>query len=641
MSDAILIFHGDEVIQDAFVADANAAPLAVRHWRPARELFSSTAVDGQPVVLLADASVFEQQHDPSGLPAHVVVVAMDAATADALGARADLSMVGAETVVVRRSLLDAACRLAATRLELARARRTLAHTESDFRELSRIGMSFMLERDRSALLHLILMGGKLLTGSDGAGLLLLETSEQNVRELVPVRYEVDSLPDLGVPSIRYPIDGTSIVGHAALSKEPVVVDDAHQHPADAPFTGSAEFRRRYRYYVRSIMAVPMLDQRDEVLGVLFFMNRKSKHVNVRTKHDAERYVISYTERDVLLARSLASQAAASIENRRLYAQIEGLLESIVAAAISAIDERDPATAGHSFRVACLTTQLADAVSHTEHGPYRGVHYTPSQLRELRFAALLHDLGKVTVREEVLLKAQKLPEMVAARVDARFDFIQRTMELEIAERHEELCRESRSDPQSMGRLDAEFAKRIEELNRFRDVVRRANDPGPMEASVSTQLEEIASRTYRDVDGAAAPYLTSEELHYLRIPCGTLDEHERAEVELHVAHTRRFLSRIPWTNDLANLVEYACGHHEKLNGTGYPNGLRDREIPIETRIITLADMYDALTESDRPYKHPMSAEKAIAVLRSEADAGLLDRDLVDILAQRARPTPGRSG
>ena len=630
MPDATLIYHDAHMAADAFTAPALAEPADIRLWRSAHELFTDDAVPPDaPVVLLADDDLLVQHADLSALPPYVVVVATDAASAGHLGARADVSMMDAPSSVVRRELLDAACALAMTRFELARARRKLSRVERDLRDLSKIGMALMLERDRAALLHLILDGGKQLTASDGAGLLLLETKSEGVAELVPVHYEVDSLPDLGVPAIRYPIDGTSIVGQAARTKEPVVVDDVHRLPANADFVGSEEFQRRFRYHTQSVLAVPMLDQHDVVLGVIFFMNRKSRPVNVRTKRDAERYVLPYGEREVYLARALASQAAASIENTRLHAQIEALLDSMVSAAVSAIDERDPATAGHSQRVACLTTDLAEAVSRANTGPYQAVRYTPTQIRELRFAALLHDLGKVRVREEVLLKAHKLPDVLLERIDARFAFIRRTMELEITEQHEELSREGGSDASAMERLDAKLAAQLRDLNRFRDVIRRANEPISIDASLAAELEEIAKRTYRDVEGAAAPYLQPDEMHYLTIPCGTLDDEERAEVEAHVTHTRRFLSQIAWTRDLENLVRFACAHHEKLNGTGYPDRLRRDEIPIETRMITLADIYDALTEAERPYKHQMTREKAIEIMRRDAEAGLLDADLIDIL------------
>jgi len=631
MPEVTLIYHTSRVAPEVFGVDANATCQTVTRWIPVGELFADPPID-EPAVLLVDESLGAQTSDVFELPVHVVVVTLDATSSEALGRRADLSMAELHDADARLSMLDAACRLAASQSTIARLNEIIARKDHEFREISRIGMALMHEHDRIALLHLILQQGKQLTDSDGAGLLFVETRTNGAPELVPVMYDFDSLPDIGLPTIRYPIDDNSTVGHTARIKAPVVAADLHRLPADAEFTGSIEFEQRYRYYAKSILSVPLLDQHESVMGVMFFINRKaSRNVTVRTKAQVERYCLAYTEREVRLARSLASQAALSIETTRLYAQIEGLLESMVKAAVSAIDERDPATAGHSLRVAALTTALAEEVSRSNRGPYRDVQFTPKQLRELRFAALLHDLGKVTVREDVLLKANKLPAALWERVNARFDLIRRTMELDYAEQHERLCRSAPDDELGIERLDAELSARLDELERFRELIRRANEPSLLETPVASGLDEIAARTFRDANGDTVPYLTPEEMHYLRISRGSLDDAERAEVESHVTHTRRFLSQIPWTSDLKNLVKYACDHHEKLDGSGYPRGLRDTEIPLETRMIQLADMFDALTEADRPYKHAVPPEKALDIIRAEADAGLLDRDLVNIMAE----------
>ena len=247
-----------------------------------------------------------------------------------------------------------------------------------------------------------------------------------------------------------------------------------------------------------------------------------------------------------------------------------------------------------------------------------MHFTRKQLRELRFAALLHDFGKVAVREDVLIKAKKLPPLLWERIDARFDLIRRTLELE----H---CQSASSDG------EAELTAALDELRRMREIVREANEPAVLEREPSTELADIATHTFRRPDGTLMPYLTNEELQYLSLSRGTLDRHERAEIESHVEETYQFLIKIPWTDDLRHVADYAHGHHEKLNGTGYPRRLAGDEIPVQTRIITLADIFDALTESDRPYKAAVSPEKALDILRAEAKEGLLDGDLVQILLE----------
>jgi len=368
-----------------------------------------------------------------------------------------------------------------------------------------------------------------------------------------------------------------------------------------------------------MLIVPMIDRVDHVVGVLLFVNRKSERsAIIRNKADADRYVLPYTSREVQVARALASQAAISIENTKLYAQIENMLDNFVKAAALAIDQRDPTTAGHSVRVATLVTDLAAAVERDGRGVHRNVHFSRQQMRELHFAALLHDFGKVAVREELLIKAKKLPLQLWERVDSRFDLIRRTMEVEYyrnAERGSE----------------ADFAKSLEELEKLRSAVRAANEPSIEAQAPAIALADIAKRTFRRHDGSVVPYLTPDELRYLQLSTGTLDAKERAAVEAHVDATFQFLVGIPWTDDLKNLITYAYGHHEKLDGSGYPRKLRGEEIPIQTRIMTIADIFDALTASDRPYKPAVDAEKALDILHSEAEAGRLDPELIRVMAE----------
>ncbi len=635
MADATLIYHGSQIAPSDFGPTSHAESCTTLVWHSASALFDDRPFGDAPIVLLVDDGMLDRVSAVNELPERVVIVALDGLVTERLPERVDLSIVNVDDPIARANILDAACRLAASRLAVAGLRQRLARTDREFHELSRIGIALMHERDRAELLRLIVAQGKQLTESDGSGLLLLGTNEKGVTDLYAVAYDFDSLPGIDIPSVRFPLDSTNIVGHAAVTKEPIVVEDIHHLPPGTPYTGSADFQRRYHYHGQSFLAVPMLDQRDTVLGVLFFINRKSERsAAIRTEADCRRYVLPYSDREVRLARALAAEAGLSIENTNLYVQIESLLESLVKAAVSAIDERDPATAGHSLRVAALVTALADEVEHADTGPYRDVTFTSDQLRELRFAALLHDLGKVTVREELLLKAKKLPIRMWERVDARFDLIRRTIEFRAAEQRAELCRDNGAaagDAATLARFDAALAEELRDFDRMRRVVRAANEPGVLLDGRRAELRDIAHHTFVDTDDRLSRFLSDEELHFLEIPCGTLDEHERAEVEMHVEHTRRFLTQIPWTDDLKNLVAFACGHHERLNGTGYPRGLQDREIPLQTRMIAVADMFDALTEADRPYKPALSPERAIEIIRADADAGMLDRTLVDLISE----------
>lgn len=600
-------------------------------WHPADELFAKQTHD-EPAVLVVDASMLARRDILRRLPRRVVFVAAADEVQVALESRISISIVGVHDDVARDRVLDAACVLSCARLAGVRIRRRLASRKLEFRELSRIGMGLMLERDRDALLRQIVDQGKRLTGSDGGSMLLAEADARGVKYLRVAVAHFDSLPESELGQHIITIDDSTIAGHAAHTCEPVTVADAYDLPAGTPFGADPRFEQIYGYHRKSVLAVPMLDHVGQLVGVLAFVNRKSDpNAHVQTREDADRYVLPYTAREVSLARSLASQAAVSIENARLHAQVEQILESVVKASVTAIDERDPSTAGHSLRVSALTTGIAEALERGGRGVYRNTRFTDKQLRELRFAALLHDFGKVTVHEDVLMKAKKLPPILWERVNTRFELIRASMERDYYKRRAEL-RLSNDAERALGdRLEEELTAQLEHLDGMWAIVRAANEPDVLPGQSSAELLEIAARTFARRDDAASPFLTPEELHFLQIPRGTLNATERAEVESHAEQTYRFLNTIPWTDDLGNLSTFALSHHEKLDGSGYPQGLKGDEIPVQVRMITIADIFDALTEKNRPYKAAVPPETALDIIRDEATAGRLDRDLVQIMIE----------
>ena len=491
-------------------------------------------------------------------------------------------------------------------------------TIDQLQALNRIGMELMLERDLRVLLTRILTTAKSLTNSDGGGLFLVD-AETKPPELLLHLFAFDSLPRADLTRMRVPINDDSIAGHAAKTKKPIVVRDAYDLPVDAVFALDRTFDERHKYRRRSMAFVPMIDHLDHLVGLFVLVNRKSDPAARLTDIESvDRYVVPYSDDDVEIARSLGGQAAVAIENAQLYARIERMMETVIEVAVTAIDERDPATAGHSLRVAKLCGDLARAVDAATDGPYRDVHFSAAQLREIRFAALLHDVGKLVVPEDVLLKAKKLPPVLYERVTARFDLIHRTLELD----H---CVPSESSG------DGDLSAALSELDAMRATVHDANEPSIVDREPNGDLARIAAQRFRGPDGAEMTYLTEEELHFLELRRGTLDDRERAQAEYHAEATYRLLRRVLWTDDLKNVANYAYGHHEKLDGTGYPRRLRAPDIPLQMRMVGLCDMYDALTQADRPYKHALLPTAAFAVLRDEANAGRIDAELLRILRQ----------
>ncbi len=619
-----VIYHGSMITPATFAR----SPVDALEWRGADELFARRGGSGA-TVLIADSSMLARTSALRTMRGHTVIIAADVAAEVALGRRANFSVAGFPDAASRGRVLRAACHLSCTRLTAMRRRRQLARTNHELRELSQLGLALMEERDRDTLLRNIIVMGKQLTDSDGGAIFLVDAHNGAPPILRLAVHDFNSLPAIETPDITFPVDDTSIIGHAAVIKKPVVIADAYELPAGADYTRNAEFDEKYGYRLRSMLIVPMLDHRARLVGVVVLVNRVSDSTaHITSKAAADQYVLPYTSREVRLARSLAGQAAVSIENARLYAQIERIFESFVKAAVTAIDDRDPTTSGHSVRVAELTEDIAKAVQRDGHGAFREAHFTRPQMRELRFAALLHDFGKLSVHEDVLIKAKKLPPLLWERINARFDLIRRTIELQ---HFQERVRLTAPDAHTVARLEAKLAKDLEEIERLRSAVRAANEPHVMANPADASLRDIARRTFEACDGSVIPFLTADELHFLELAKGTLDDRERAEIESHVEETFRFLDQIPWTDDLKNLASYAHGHHEKLDGSGYPRRLKGDAIPLQTRMITLADIFDALTASDRPYKPAVPPERALEIIQSDVKAGLLDADLVRVLTE----------
>jgi len=377
--------------------------------------------------------------------------------------------------------------------------------------------------------------------------------------------------------------------------------------------------------------IPMKDHKEQVIGVLQLINRKRHFEAVlATPDDVDQQVVPFSKRTVELVTALAGQAAVAIENGQLYREIERLFEGFVQAAVRAIEQRDPTTFGHSGRVANMTVRLAAVVDRADDGPYRAVKFTREQLREIRYAGLLHDFGKVGVREQVLVKAKKLYPLQLELIRQRHDFVRRSAEREFwRKRAEFLETHGRTGyEQFLQSLQQEHAAELVELERFMTTVLQANEPTVLPATNFEELLVLAGRTYQDLADVPRPYLTDKEVRYLTIPKGSLDEAERLEIESHVNHTYSFLKEIPWTRELHDIPLIAYGHHEKLDGHGYPRGVTGDAIPVQTRMMTISDIYDALTAADRPYKPAVAPARALDIMDEEVRAGQLDGQLFQL-------------
>src|SRR5581483_2323272 len=308
-------------------------------------------------------------------------------------------------------------------------------------------------------------------------------------------------------------------------------------------------------------------------------------------------------------------------------------EGFVKASVSAIEARDPTTSGHSFRVANLTVALAEVVDRSSDPLFRDVKFTPTEMKEIRYASLLHDFGKVGVREEVLVKAKKLYPGQLELIQQRFEYVKRTVEAEnLKKRVQYLLEKSRDEfLAKQPEYDAELATRLEELDRYFATVATANEPTVLAEGSFDGLQEIMRTAFHAYNGEEKQLLREDEVRLLSIRKVSLDAAERLQIESHVVHTYNFLSQIPWTREIRHIPTIARGHHEKLNGQGYPFKLSAPEIPIQTRMMTISDIFDALSASDRPYKKAVSQDRALQILGFAVRDGEIDGSLLNLFIE----------
>jgi HD-GYP domain-containing protein (c-di-GMP phosphodiesterase class II) len=530
--------------------------------------------------------------------------------------------------------LRAAFRVSAAHREQARTRAESAARLNELTELAEIGVLLTTEKNLDTLLELILSQARRVTQSDAGSLYIAETDDVGVRRLRFKLSQNDSRPDIPFVEFTIPIDHASLAGYAATEAEPLVIEDVYMLPPDVEYSFNRSFDERYGYRTKSMLVIPMQNHHGEVIGVLQLINRKRDAASrLTTPEEAARQIIAFSPHTVKIVRALAGQAAVSIENSQLYEAIERLFEGFVKAAVHAIEQRDPTTSGHSERVAVRTVALAEAVDHLQNGPFRNINFTREQIREIRYAGLLHDFGKVGVREQVLVKAKKLYEGELALIRQRHAFIRRSAEWSFErERAEFLLRHGREGYDAfLQELIARQQDAIGTADRFLRVVLASNEPTVLAEGDFAQLSEFAAMEFTDTDGATQPFLTPPEQKHLSIRKGSLDDRERLEIESHVNHTFAFLRKIPWTRGLARVPDIALGHHEKLDGSGYPRQVGGEAIPLQTRMMTIADIFDALTAQDRPYKRALPATRALEILTDEVERGQLDADLFRVFVE----------
>ena len=589
-----------------YVLDAEM-PVALAAMGLETESLPEPALVQQPALILLRPG----QRAPDQVDASTLEVPPDASP----GAVRELMRVAMENVVLKQQVAQ---------LEGETHRR-----HRQFRELNRIGIALSAERDIERLQSFILTTMRQLTHADGASL-WLKMEEDGVSKLFLASSQNHSIGKDTYQAFTVPVDQRSVVGYTVSVGKSQIYEDAYNPPPGKP-VGGKSFDAQYGYRTKSMLTVPMRNYNNEVVGAVQLVNAKRRFETRLTVSSVDAEVISFQPDDLEMIESIASQAAVALDNKTLLDSIQALFDGFVQASVTAIEQRDPSTAGHSGRVEGLTSRLARTINEIATGRFIDVHFSEDQLKELRYACLLHDFGKVGVREHILVKAKKLIPGQLEVIEARFAFIERSVQVKYATEKLEALR-GRSNGSTLDEIDRRLEEEIAQLDRWMQSIVTANEPTVMPIDKASTLEVLSQQTYTDLNGRSHPMLEPQEFRFLSIRKGTLDPQERLEMESHVTHSFQFLSKIPWTPVMRGIPEIAYGHHEKLDGSGYPRRLAGDQIPIQARMMTISDIYDALTAQDRPYKKAVSTSTALDILHEEASQGKLDKELLEIFVTK---------
>ena len=495
-------------------------------------------------------------------------------------------------------------------------------------ELNAIGIALSNERDTSRLLDSILIAAKRITNAD-AGTLYLLDDEQQALKFEIIRTESLNIAmggTTGVPITFYPIllkdaegkpNHNMVVAHAALSGNTVNIPDAYKAEG-YDFSGTKSFDKKTGYRSTSLIAVPMRNHENELIGVLQLINAQDRESGK---------IVSFSAQDQSLLESLASQAAIALTNHLLIQQMESLFESFISLINTAIDDKSAYTGGHCERVPVLTMMLADAVNSTKEGPLKDFVMTEKDRYELKIAGLLHDCGKITTPVHVVDKSTKLQTIFDRihLIDTRFEVLKRDAEIS-------MLRASMVSHADKPRIIAEYDGYILQLNADREFLRHCNvGSEKMEVVDQERVQRIAEYTWCNEAGEQVSFLNQEEADNLKIRAGTLTEAERQIINHHIDITIKMLESLPWPKHLRKVSEYAGGHHERMDGKGYPKGLVREQMSVQARVMGIADIFEALTAKDRPYKRGKTLTESLTILGKFKENGHIDPDLFDVFVR----------
>ncbi len=494
--------------------------------------------------------------------------------------------------------------------------------EDQIHKLNAIGIALSSEQNLNNLLERIVREACHFTHADGGSLYIIEDKRLNFTVAQTESLQKRDGEKEPFKSFYLPLSKHSIAGYVAITGELLNIPDVYKIPPTVAYQINKQFDAQNNYRSKSMLVVPMRDSSGSVTGVLQLINSLT----------ASGEVVPFEQKYESLVLSLASQAAVAIRNVKLFAEIKNLFKSLVRYSAKAIDARSPHTAGHSGRVAKYSVRIADSINRETEGRLGETHFSPEEIEELRMAGWLHDIGKIGVRESVLEKANKLTRVELEVIRQRFEGIRVGIQNGYLREKVQALSKGNGGLVEVEKMQDEIERQMQEIDAAFAFVQQINVPGYLNNEALSRLQKLAERTYSDSSGELCYFLTRHEFENLSVVKGNLTPGEYEEIQAHVAYTIDILEKIPFTKDLRNIPKHAAGHHEYLDGSGYPLGLKGSEISLPARILCIADIFDALSSPDRPYKKAIPIEKTLAILQEEARAGKIDSDIVELFIRR---------
>lgn len=500
------------------------------------------------------------------------------------------------------------------------------------KRLTDIGTSLSGESNAQKLLEMIVIEAMTFTNADGGTLYVVSPDGKRLNFEIVQNVSLNVRMGGTSGKITWPQvnlindDGSenhnNVSAHVAITGETVNIADVY-NAEGFDFKGTKDFDKNTNYRSKSMLIVPLRDHEDEIIGVLQLLNAQSVE---------DKSVIPFSPESQAMTLSLASQAAVIITKNRLIHELENLFDAFIRTIATAIDEKSPYTGGHIKRVADITLMIAEKINEKNDGPFATISFTRDELNELRIAAWMHDIGKITTPEYIVNKATKL-ETKYDRINeirTRFEIRKRDAEINLLRKKIERMQIGATVPisQYFSQYEAEY---IQELKRIEDefeFINTANIGGEfMSQDKIEMVKDIATNTWEN-NGDPAPLLTEDEVYNLTIEKGTMTKEERAIIQNHVRLTEAMLTQLPFPKKLKNVPRYASAHHEKLDGTGYHKGLKGEDMPLQSRIIAFADIFEAISASDRPYKKGKIVSEVQKIMGFLVKDRHLDKDIYEL-------------